>query len=284
MNKPAHPFVTAAWLAAHGTDPRVRIVDTRSMPHGAKVAAPSGREQYAAGHIPGAVQLDYAEDVHDLDTPYAARVAAPERFADVMAANGIGDDTFVVAYDSGDAPYAARMVWMLRYYGHDDVAILEGGVQAWQSAGGALVTAVPSFPRARFTARPQPALRASREEVLAVAEGRSDAQLLETQRDGTYAQRDRDIPNTVRLSASDLLEDARGGRLAEPERLRELIARTGLDRTKRTICSCGSGVGASGAYVALVDAGFTDVAVYDGSWMEWSHDALPTVAKPAGRR
>jgi thiosulfate/3-mercaptopyruvate sulfurtransferase len=284
MSAAPHPFVTVAWLLAHGDDPRVRIVDTRSMPHGAKVAAPSGREQYAAGHIPGAVQLDYAEDVHDLGTPYAARIAGSQRFADVMAANGIGDDTYVVAYDAGDAPYAARMVWMLRYYGHDDVAILEGGLPAWQAAGGAIVTAVPVFARAHFTPRERPALRATRDEVLAVAEGRSNAQLLETQRDGTYAQRDRDIPNTVRLSASDLLEDARGGRLAEPARLAELIARAGLDRTKRTICSCGSGVGASGAYVALIDAGFTDVAVYDGSWMEWSHDGLPTVAKPAGRR
>jgi thiosulfate/3-mercaptopyruvate sulfurtransferase len=279
-----HPFVTAAWLRAHGADPRVRIVDTRSMPHGAQVDAPDGRQLYAAGHIPGAVHLDYAEDVHDLATPHAARVAAPDRFAEVMAANGIGDDTFVVAYDAGDAPYAARMVWMLRYYGHDDAAILAGGLPAWQSGGGTLATDVPAFARARFTPRPRPALRATRDEVLAVAEGRSDAQLLETQRDGTYALRDRDIPNVVRLSASDLLEDARGGQLAAPARLEELIAGAGLDRPKRTICSCGSGVGASGAYVALLDAGFTDVAVYDGSWMEWSHDGLPTVPKPAGRR
>jgi thiosulfate/3-mercaptopyruvate sulfurtransferase len=279
-----HPFVTAAWLRAHRADPRVRVVDARSMPHGAQVDAPDGRQLYAAGHIPCAVHLDYAEDAHDLATPYAARVAPPERFAEVMAAHGIGDETFVVAYDAGDAPYAARMVWMLRYYGHDDAAILAGGLPAWQTDGGTLATDVPSFARARFTPRPRPALRATRDEVLAVAEGRSDAQLLETQRDGTYAQRDRDIPNAVRLSASDLLEDARGGRIAAPARLEELIAHAGLDRSKRTICSCGSGVGASGAYVALLDAGFTDVAVYDGSWMEWSHDELPTVAKPAGRR
>jgi thiosulfate/3-mercaptopyruvate sulfurtransferase len=80
-----------------------------------------------------------------------------------------------------------------------------------------------------------------------------------------------------------LLEDARGGRIAEADRLDALVADAGLDRTKRTICSCGSGVGASGAYLALLAAGFTDVAVYDGSWMEWSHDGLPTVPKPAGR-
>jgi thiosulfate/3-mercaptopyruvate sulfurtransferase len=275
------PFVEAAWLAKHLDDPRVRIVDTRSKPHGAAVAMPEGREQYAGGHIPGAIHLDYAEDLHDLATPWAARVAPPERFAGVMSASGIGDGTLVIAYDEGNVPYAARLVWMLRYYGHDDVAVLAGGLRDWTAAGLPLTTDVPRYPRAAFTARERPALRATREDVIAVAEGRSGAQFLETQRDGTYAQRDRDIPNNVRLSASDLLEDARGGRIADRAKLDELVAKAGLDKHKRTIVSCGSGVGASGAYLALCEAGFTNVAVYDGSWMEWSHDDLPTVPKTA---
>jgi thiosulfate/3-mercaptopyruvate sulfurtransferase len=275
----AAPFVDVAWLASRLDDPRVRIVDTRSKPHGVSVEAPEGRAQYAAGHIPGAIHLDYAEDLHDLATPYAARVAPPERFAAVMGANGIGDGTLVVAYDEGNVPYAARLVWMLRYYGHDDVAILAGGLAAWIAADQPLATESRVFPRATFTARERPALRATREDVIAIAEGRSGAQLLETQRDGTYALRNADIPNSVRLSASDLLEDANGGRIAPRTRLDELVANAGIDRNKRTIVSCGSGVGASGAYLALLEAGFSNVAVYDGSWMEWSHDGLPTVPK-----
>jgi thiosulfate/3-mercaptopyruvate sulfurtransferase len=279
----AAPFVDAAWLLAHAADPTVRIVDTRSMPHGAKVDTPDGRAQYAAGHIPGAVHLDYAEDLHDVATPHAVRIAPPQRFAEVMAAHGIGDGTTVVAYDEGNVPYGARMVWMLRYYGHDDAAVLAGGLPAWIAAGGTLTTQTPSFPRAAFTPRERPALRALREDVIAIAEGRSGVQLLETQRDGTYAQRDRDIPNSIRLSASALLEDANGGRIADRATLDRLVADAGLDRTKRTIVSCGSGVGASGAYLALLEAGFTNVAVYDGSWMEWSHDGLPTVPKSPTR-
>jgi thiosulfate/3-mercaptopyruvate sulfurtransferase len=273
------PFVEVAWLAEHLDDPRVRIVDTRSMPHGAVVEQASGREQYAAGHIPGAVHLDYAEDLHDLATPYAARIAPPDRFAAVMGANGIGDGTRVIAYDEGNVPYGARLLWMLHYYGHDDVAILAGGIAAWTAAGHALSTETPAYPRATFTPRVRPALRASREDVIAVAEGRSGVQFLETQRDGTYAQRDRDIPNAIRLSASALLEDANGGRIADRAKLDALIAAAKLDKNKRTVTSCGSGVGASGAYLALLEAGFTNVAVYDGSWMEWSHDELPTVPK-----
>jgi thiosulfate/3-mercaptopyruvate sulfurtransferase len=274
------PFVDVDWLMQRLLHPRVRIVDTRSTPHGAPgLKLPSGDEQYAAGHILGAVHLDYAEDLHDPATPYAARVAPPERFAEVMSAHGIGGGMTVVAYDDGNVPYAARLVWMLRYYGHDAVCILAGGFPAWKAAHGAITRRTPVYPASRFAPRLRPELRAARDEVLAVAEGRSHVQLLETQRDTTYALRDRDIKGAKRLSGSELLEDARGGRIATSERLSSLVDELGLDRSKRTIVSCGSGVSAAGSYLALRAAGFADVAVYDGSWMEWSHDQLPTVPK-----
>jgi len=276
-----HDFVEVAWLAERIGDPRVRIVDARSVPHGGVVAMPSGREQFAAGHIPGAVHLDYADDLSDPATPYAARVAPPDAFARVMGAHGIGDEGIVVAYDAGTIPFAARIVWMLRYYGHDEAYVLAGGLPGWTAAGHALATDTPVMVPATFTPRPRPELRAERDEVVAIAEGRSDEQLIETQRDQTYAQRDRDIPRAVRISGNLLLEDARGGRVADPATLDRLVHDAGLDKHARTVVSCGSGVSASGAWLALRAAGFDDVAVYDGSWMEWEHDALPTVPKPA---
>lgn len=275
-------FIETSWLATHSDDPLLRIVDARSVAHGVPAhvdVGPSGRARYDVAHIPGAVHLDYMDDLSDPATPHAARVAPPERFAAVMSRNGIGDDTTVVAYDDGDTPFAARIVWMLRYYGHDDVHILAGGLRDWNAAGLPTTAEVPRITAAAFTPRPRPALRALRDEVLAVAEGHSDAQLLETQRDKTYAMRDRDIKGSKRLSASALLEDARGGRFADPVSVRRMIAELGLDPAKRTIVSCGSGVGASAAYLALREHGFTDVSVYDGSWMEWSHHGLPTVQK-----
>jgi thiosulfate/3-mercaptopyruvate sulfurtransferase len=272
-------FVEVGWLASRLGDSRVRVVDARSVPHGGVVAMPSGREQYTAGHIPGAVHLDYADDLSDPATPYAARVAPPEIFATVMGQHGIGDDSIVVAYDAGTIPFAARIVWMLRYLGHDEAYVLAGGLPAWTAAGHALATDTPAVAQATFTPRAHPELRASRDEVLAIAEGRTTTQLLETQRDQTYAQRDRDIKGSVRLSGNLLLEDARGGRVTDPETLQRLVRETGLDPHARTVVSCGSGVSASGAWLALREAGFDDVAVYDGSWMEWEHDALPTVPK-----
>jgi len=282
----ARDFVEVEWLASRLGDLRVRVVDARSVPHGGAVQMPSGREQYANGHIPGAVHLDYADDLSDPATPYAARVAPPELFAQTMEANGIGDDSIVVAYDAGTIPFAARIVWMLRYYGHDNAFVLAGGLPAWTAAGNQLATGPNETARANgtaspaFTPRVRAVLRASRDEVLAIAQDRSTAQLVETQRDQTYAQRDRDITGAVRLSGNLLLEDARGGRVADTPALERLVHDAGLDPHTRTVVSCGSGVSASGAWLALREAGFNDVAVYDGSWMEWEHDALPTVPKP----
>jgi thiosulfate/3-mercaptopyruvate sulfurtransferase len=275
------PFVDLHWLLDRIDDPRLRIVDARNVPHGAVVSSPSAAEQYASGHIPGAIHLDYAHELGDPATPYATRVAPENLFAAAVGAKGIGDDSIVVAYDAGTVPFAARIVWNLRYYGHDDAFILAGGLREWVDAGKPLTAEGPAFAPATFTPHVQPRLRATRDEVLAVAEGRSPVQLLETQRDTTYALRDRDIAGAIRLSGSILLEDANGGRIADTETLAKVVAERHLDRGKRTIVSCGSGVSAAGSYFALKAAGFVDVAVYDGSWLEWKNDELPTVPKPA---
>ena len=277
----ANDFVEAEWLIAQLDDPRLRIVDARSVPHGGSVVIPSGREQFAAGHIPGAVHLDYAEDLSDAATPYAIRVAPADAFARTMSDNGIGDDAIVVAYDAGTIPFAARMVWMLRFYGHDEAYVLAGGIDAWTAAGMPLSTNPATVTPAHFTARERPELRASRDEVLAIVEGRAAGTVVETQRNQTYAQRDRDIANAVRISGNDLLDDARGGRIADPATLERLVRGAQLEKERRTIVTCGSGVSASGAWLALRAAGLDDVAVYDGSWMEWEHDGLPSVPKSA---
>lgn len=272
-------FVEVDWLIEHLDDPRLRIIDARSVPHGGAVAMPPGRAQFAAGHIPGAVHLDYGEDLSDPATPYATRVAPPEFFARVIGDNGIGDDSIVVAYDAGTIPFAARMVWMLRYYGHDEAYVLAGGIGAWTNAGMPLSTNPATVVPGTFTPHHRAELRAPKDEVIALSQGAADAQLVETQRDQTYAQRDADIPGAVRISGNLLLEDANGGRVADAATLKRLVREAKLNPHKRTVVTCGSGVSASGAWLALRAAGFEDVAVYDGSWMEWAHEQLPTVPK-----
>lgn len=269
------PFVEVDWLEKRLDDPDLAIVDTRSMPLTMYYAS-FGREQYLMGHIPGAIHLDYVTDLRDPQTPYAAFVAPPDRFADAMRNAGIGNETTVVAYDGGEFPYAARMVWMLHYYGHDAATILNGGIEAWMRAGLARETEIPVRDVQEFTPRVRPELRATCDEVLDVVERRSGAQLLSVLPDAAYAMRDRDIPAARRLSCSLLFDEMEGGRLRTSDRLASVTA--GLDARKRTITFCSNGVSAAGAYVALRAADFCDVAVYDGSWAEWTHRNLPTIA------
>jgi thiosulfate/3-mercaptopyruvate sulfurtransferase len=271
-------FVEVEWLAEHLEDPAIAIVDTRSAPLSG-IFPLLGREQYFSGHIPGAIHLDYALDLQDEDVAYAALVAPARRFADALANAGVGDGTTVVAYDGGEPPYAARLVWMLNYYGHDAAVILSGGIDAWIAAGLPRATEIPSRDPQSFNAQVRPKLRANREEVLDVAQGRSDAQLLSVSADLAYAKRNHEIPLARRLSCSQLFDERQGGKPVAVQRLRELTA--DLDPQKRTITYCGNGVSAAGAYVALRVAGFTDVAVYDGSWADWSHHKLPVAAKAA---
>ena len=268
-------YVEAEWLAERIDDPKIAIVDTRSAPN-AIFYGGVGREHYVYGHIPGAVHLDYADQLQDQYTAYTVRVAPPQRFMEEMGKAGICDGMTVITYDGGEAPYAARVAWMLQYYGHE-AAILAGGLDAWIAAGNPRTGEIPSRRMCRFTPKAQPRLRATLEEVLDVAEGRSDAQLLAVWPDATYALREREIAGARRLSSSKLLDETRGCRLAPPERLRELTA--DLDSQKRTITYCGNGVYAAAAYFALRAAGFSDVAVYDGSWSEWNHRRLPTIPK-----
>jgi 3-mercaptopyruvate sulfurtransferase SseA len=175
-------FLEIQWLHDHASDPAVRIIDTRSKPHGAPdLVAPTGAEQYAAGHIPDAIHLDYAHELADPATPYTMRVAPAELFARTLGERGIGDANTIVAYDDGDVPYAARFVWMCRYYGRDDVRILAGGFKAWRAAAYAETTDVPTFPPAIFSTHERPTLRASRAEVIAAIED-PNVQLIETSR------------------------------------------------------------------------------------------------------
>src|SRR5689334_13416773 len=121
-------LVDPAWLVEHLGDPDMVVVDCRWREDG------SGPARYAAGHIPGAVHLDWSTDLVEPDAPVAFTLASPERFARVMESRGIGDDSTVVAYADvrGSGPF--RLWWACRVYGHDIVRVLDGGLDAWRAA------------------------------------------------------------------------------------------------------------------------------------------------------
>src|SRR5882672_11039357 len=147
----AHPeaLVSTEWLAAHLSDPDVRVLDSSYKQPG---ITPTARADYNAGHIPGAVFFDI-DDVATPGTTLPHMIPSAERFAAKMAERGIGNDDRVVVYDSVGLSSAGRAWWMLRLFGHADVALLDGGLPKWKAEGRPLDTAAPAIPVRSFTGR-----------------------------------------------------------------------------------------------------------------------------------
>jgi thiosulfate/3-mercaptopyruvate sulfurtransferase len=277
--RPAH-LVETALLEAHLHDPGLRVVDmrgyvrTRNDPDGRQTAEYAGaRQEYEAGHIPGAVYLDWTADITDPDDPIPAQVAPPERMASALGAAGIGNHTTVVAYDNHPASqFATRLWWALRYYGHDAVRVLNGGLAKWRAEGRPLTAGNILPPPAVFTPRTRPQLRATAEEVLASL-NHSDVSLADARDAGQYAgairrgPRGGHIPGAIHLPREALM--AEDGTFRTPEELRMAVEGAGIRPDRRVIAYCNGGVAATVVLFALSMLGYPSLANYDGSWNEW---------------
>jgi thiosulfate/3-mercaptopyruvate sulfurtransferase len=271
-----------AWLAEHLDDPAIRVVDLRGVvrtttdPGGTQHAEYLGlRDDYLAGHIPGAVFLDWTADIIDPDDPVPAQVAPPARIAGVLGAAGIGDDTTVVAYDAHPASqFATRLWWVLRYYGHDQVKVLNGGWPRWQREGRPQSTAVPRYPPAIFTPRMRPEWRATAEQVLA-ALGRHDITLTDARDLAQYTnevrrgKRGGHIPGALHLPREALIDEK--GEFRGDAELRRAAAGAGLSADKQVIAYCNGGVAATSVLFGLSLLDYPRLTNYDGSWNEWGN-------------
>ncbi|MDB5075800.1 MAG: sulfurtransferase [Chloroflexi bacterium] len=269
------------WLAAHLEDPAVRIVDMRGVVRtttdedGTQHAAYLGlRDEYLAGHIPGAVFLDWTTDITDPDDPVPAQVAPPKRIAAVLGAAGISDDTTVVAYDAHpSSQFATRLWWVLRYYGHDAVKVLNGGWPQWQREGRPVSTAVPVVRPATFTPRVRPELRASAEQVLA-ALGQPAVTLADARDTGQYTNavrrgsRGGHIPGALSIPRESFIDDS--GRFRGNADLQAAATASGLNPDHQVIAYCNGGVAATTVLFGLSLLDYPRLTNYDGSWNEWS--------------
>src|SRR5215211_6415640 len=153
-------LVSAEWLAERLTDPGLQVVDirgyvkTEDLGEGRQHAEYVGaRDEYERDHIPGSVFVDWTTDIVDLDHEVKAQLAPADQFAEAMSRRGIGDETDVVVVDHTGGHFATRLWWALKYYGHDRVAVLDGGFNQWNALGLPLTNAVPEVQRAPFTPR-----------------------------------------------------------------------------------------------------------------------------------
>jgi len=269
------------WLAAHLRDPAIRVVDMRGAVRtvtgedGVQKALYTGLpDEYRAGHIPGAVFVDWASDIVDPDDPVPVQVAPPERVAELLGGLDIGDQTIVVAYDNHPTgQFATRMWWLLRYYGHDRAMVLNGGLARWRGEGRPLGTEAPSYPPVHFTPRPQPAWRVTAEEALALI-GQPGVDLVDAREPAQYTNavrrgpRGGHIPGAISVPRELCVDDA--GNFKSNAELRAVLEGEGLQAGRRVVAYCNGGVAATTLLFSLSLLGYPALANYDGSWNEWS--------------
>lgn len=274
-------LVSTEWLAARLDDPTLRIVDIRGkvLPPGSKPRYVPKREDYDASHIPGAVFVDWTRDIVDPLDPVPAQIAQPQAFAATMGRLGIGDSTLVVVYDDYDHVFAGRLAWALRYYGHDQVRVLDGGWTRWVAESRLTTSDVASPAPATFTARARPALRRTADEVARILAA-PDALLIDARPPDQFsgavsaARRAGHIPGARNVPYAKLVDPRTGRFLAAPE-LARVFAEAGVDVNRlprEVVVYCNGGVSCTVPLNALRMLGRDDVAVYDGSWNEWGND------------
>ncbi len=283
----AHPeyLVETDWLAAHLGDPGLVVLDctTHLIPDpNITYTVKPGREDFEKGHIPGAQFLDLQADLSDNEAlPLRFMLPKPAAFAAAMRRFGIAENGKVVTYSTASPQWATRVWWVLRCYGFDNAAVLDGGFAKWTREGRAVETG-PARPRppAAFAERPARPLMVGKEEVLqAIGDGGACTinALQAVQHAGTggntYGRPGR-IAGSVNVPTAGLIDPATNTYLPA-EQLRAQFDAVGAFG-RRVITYCGGGIAASATAHALVMLGHPDVRLYDASMSEWAKDdSLP---------
>ena len=273
-------LVSTEWLHLHLDAPDVRVVDATWFLPGSERNA---RAEHEAAHIPGAVFFDL-DEVCEPKGLHPHMVPSATRFSARVRKLGLGDGNRIVIYDDNRFFASARVWWMLRYMGHRDVLVLDGGLARWRAEGRPLTDA-PTRPRERhFTPRQNSLLHRDLEQMRAnltskreqVVDARSPGRFHGREPEPRAGLRSGHIPGAVNLHYALLL--APDGTLRPPEELRQTFAAAGVDPARPVATSCGSGVSAALLNLALFELGARDTALYDGSWSEWGAQADTPVA------
>jgi thiosulfate/3-mercaptopyruvate sulfurtransferase len=281
-----HPefLVETDWLAQNLTNPKVIVLDctVHLIPNPAiTYDVVPARADYEKGHIAGAQFIDVSTDVSDTAAATRFMRQQPDDFAAAMRRFGVSNDTKVVTYSTGNPWWATRVWWLLREFGHDNAAVLNGGWQKWSKEGRPTETG-PSPARApgSFTVTAVRNLMVGKDEVLAAVGNGAVCTLnalIPAQHAGTggnsYGRPGR-IAGSVNLPAAHLLDPEANTFLPADELRRRFDTVGAMDRS--VITYCGGGIAASADALALVMLGHRDVKIYDASLSEWAKDpSLP---------
>jgi len=272
---PSGPLVSSEWLHANLDAQRVVVLDVRGR-HPSSTLAHAKRAEYAQGHIPGAIFIDWEHDFVDVADPVPYQIASAGEFAARAGALGITERDLVVTYDDYYGIFAARVAWSFRFYGAE-ARVLDGGWRTWVDEG--RPTTVDATPRraAEFATRERTALRRNLNEVEVA--GASGATFVDARPRHLFlgepgAAGTGHIPGARSLPYQELVDGATG-LFATPAAITRLLRDAGIDPARpprELIATCGTGVSATVALIALELAGVHGAGVYDGSFSEWSAD------------
>jgi thiosulfate/3-mercaptopyruvate sulfurtransferase len=276
MNTMSPYVVSTDWLAQHLHSPDIAVLDASwHMPTTKRDAKAEFRE----ARIPGAQFFDI-DEISDTASHLPHMLPSPEKFASRMRRLGVGDGKRVIVYDTAGLYSAARAWWMFRVFGHDDVAVLDGGLPKWRSEGRPIEEGPPARPQERhFTARYQASMVRDKADVLSVAKSGS-AQIADARSPKRFRAEEPEprpglrgghMPAAHNVHYATLLNA--DGTLKSADEIAKVFATAGIDVTKPVITSCGSGVTAAILNLGLTLVGARDDALYDGSWVEWGSAA-----------
>ncbi len=256
MNNPV--VVSVGWLQENLNTRNVRVIDVR-------VSDPRLPMGYRAAHIPNAVPFDLNRDMYEM-AQGGPRIKPFETLAQILGERGIGNDSIIVLYDEGTGPLAGTVFWLLKYMGHDDLRVLNGGWHAWQQAHASTTADVPQVQPVNYAARVDENQHSTAEWIQENS-ARGDVVLLDTRMDNEYYSGH--IPNAVNLSFDEAL-DFQTQALKDESVLRQQFEAVGATPDKEIVVYCGSGSRSAHSYLVLKALGYPRVRNYKGSMMDWA--------------
>ena len=274
------PVISPDWLTDRLRQPALVILDTSwFLPSAGRDA----RTEYRSGHLPGAVYFDL-DTASSPDTTLPHMLPSPDGFGRYVGGLGVGNDSTVVVYDSsGTNLSAARAWWMFRVFGHEAVAVLDGGLGRWRQEGRALEQGETIRPERAFAARLRPDLVIDREGVRRALEGNGRL-VVDVRSTGRFTGREPEprpglpsghMPGAVNLPYTELVQP--DGTVLPLAQLEDRLRQAGLGPDRSAVATCGSGVTACNLVLALDRLGWSWPLVYDGSWTEWATSGMPVV-------
>ena len=272
-------IISAEWLLSQDSD-RITILDASYF---LSTMGRDGRAEFVQEHIIGAQFFDI-DTIKDEADPLPHMMPSASVFEAAMRDIGVHSDRQIIVYDNSPFLSSARAWWMLRYFGHLAVCVLDGGMDAWKQAGGKTEQGNPPAETGSFTAGPaEKAGLILFDELRKAVENGSAQQIIDARAADRFnglapeprpGLRAGHIPGSLNLPINSLL-DKQTGKLKTEQELQKLFDDAGFDMNLPSVTTCGSGVTAAGLTLALAILGKTDIRLFDGSWSQWGASDAP---------